>query len=607
MGKRLIIIWIFLPNLLLHSQTTAYNEQELSIDSLQKLARNSFYQLQYGEGIKYLMQALKIVEKTNDRTKEAAIYNDLGSNYSELGDLSKGLEFHYKALRISEELGDKNEMAAAYQCVGVTFDDLKDDSLALKNYSEALKIHMESGNKFKYAQSNNAIAYVYVRQGRYSEALKIYKESLEIYQAPDAPVWGRPFTYSIIGDVHEGLGDSALNKGNKIVARAYFEEALKDHDLALTEYKRLDIPAGYSQQYYYIGVINLKLNRIAKAKKDLQTHFQLIIKTGNKWAIADTYLALSKIDSLEGNYENAYRHFRLSALYRDSVFNSEQSRKIALYKTQYEIEKKEEEIKLLAAENKLKTSVAEKQKQQKSFAYAAIVFVILMGGYGFYRYRIQKKSEVEKAKLKDRLHISQGLHDDIGSTLSSISVYTQVAQKLSEKNNKAELSEMLGKINVTSSEMISEMNDIVWAIHPKNDSMEKIILRMESYARPMLITRNIDFKLEYDPAVLTTHLDMEKRKNFYLVFKEAVNNAFKYSGCSEITSRIANPKERLEILITDNGVGFDVQQQMTGHKLTLSGNGLRNMKMRAEEMKGELEIKSSVGDGTAVRLSIPLP
>jgi signal transduction histidine kinase len=205
------------------------------------------------------------------------------------------------------------------------------------------------------------------------------------------------------------------------------------------------------------------------------------------------------------------------------------------------------------------------------------------------------------------LQISQGLHDEIGSTLSSISVYTQVAQKLSEKNSKEELTEMLGKIKVTSSEMISEMNDIVWTIHPKNDSMEKIIHRMESYARPMLRTRNIDFKLEYDPHILTAHLEMEKRKNFYLVFKEAVNNAFKYSGCSEIITRILNSKERMEMQIKDNGVGFDVQQEIKGDKLTLSGNGLRNMKIRAEEMKGDLQIKSVVGEGTEVRLSIPIP
>jgi signal transduction histidine kinase len=232
---------------------------------------------------------------------------------------------------------------------------------------------------------------------------------------------------------------------------------------------------------------------------------------------------------------------------------------------------------------------------------------VLLGGYGFYRYRLRKKAEVERDKLKDRLHISQGLHDDIGSTLSSISVYTQVAQKLSEKNNKEELSEMLGKINQASFEMISEMNDIVWSIHPKNDSMEKIILRMESYARPMLMVKNISFKLKYDPVILSSYLEMEKRKNFYLVFKEAVNNAFKYSGCSEIITHIYQSKGRMEMHVDDNGTGFDVRKEMADNKMTLSGNGLRNMKMRAEEMKGDLQVTSIAGSGTLVKLRFPIP
>jgi signal transduction histidine kinase len=196
------------------------------------------------------------------------------------------------------------------------------------------------------------------------------------------------------------------------------------------------------------------------------------------------------------------------------------------------------------------------------------------------------------------------LHDDIGSTLSSISVYSQVAQKLSEKNNPDELVHMLERIKSASSEMVLEMNDIVWSINPKNDSLEKVFQRMESFARPMLVAGNINFILDYEQSILATHLEMEKRKNLYLVFKEAVNNAFKYSGCSEITAVISNSNGQLLMKIKDNGTGFEAEQQNTN--LTLSGNGLKNMKMRAEQMKGNFKISSSPGKGTEVSLSIPI-
>jgi two-component system, NarL family, sensor histidine kinase UhpB len=597
-GKRLLIVLMFLPCLFLHSQTLV---------SLKDQAKTAFNRGQYRESIKYLKEALLVIEKTNDKKQQPGIYNSMGGCYCQLGDFPKGMESYYNALRISEELGDKNEMASAYQYLGAIYSDLGEDSLSLKNYIEALRLNRETGNKFRYAQTNNSVASTYLKQHKYSDALRIYRESMKIYEEPGAPDWGFPWTIACIGKAYRLLGDSAAEEGNLKAAKIHFEESLQNHLISLKRYKQKEIMGGYAGQYFDIGTTNLKLNRISEAKKYLQTGLQLFLESGSKEMTAETYLYLSRIDSLEEDYKNALRHYKLSTLYRDSVFNSEQSKKVNLYKTQYEVGKKEEEIRLLAAENNLKTTVAEKQKQQKMFAYAAIIFVVLVGSYAFYRYRIRKKEEVEQALLKDRLHISQGLHDDIGSTLSSISVYAQVAQKLSEKNNRKELPGMLEKIKMTSSEMISEMNDIVWTIHPKNDSMERIILRMESYARPLLNSRNIEFKMEYDPVVLTTHLEMEYRKNFYLVFKEAVNNAFKYSGCSEIITRILHSKTGMEMQIKDNGVGFNVQQEITGNKLTLSGNGLRNMKMRAEEMKGNLQINSIVRKGTEVTLSIPIP
>lgn len=614
MGKCQTILCVLFFYLPLHSQIPAGSKEQQNASNkstkLQQLissAKNQFNQGQYELSISFLTEALKVIDETNERATEPVIYNSLGASYSELGNLSKSLESYYKALQVAEKLGDKDELANAYQYVGAIYEDLKDDSLALKNFSEALKINLERGNRFRYAQNNNSIAYIYALKGKQTDALKIYKESLKIYTEPGAPLWGIPWCHSCIAETYEWLGDSALAAGDKTGGIINYEEALRNHLVSFAKYKEADMLPGYAQQHYYIGVLSFKLNRLREAKKNLATALQLYLQSGSKEMLAETYFYLSRIDSVEGDYENAFRHFKLSTQYHDSVFNSEQSRKVAIYKTQHEIEKKEEEIKLLGTENKLKTTVAEKQKQQKIFAYGAILFLFLLGTYAFYRYRIRKKVEVEQAKLKDRLSISQELHDEIGSTLSSISVYSQVAEKLNEKNNKEELREMLEKIKATSSETISEMNDIVWTINPKNDNMEKIILRMESFARPLLKARNIEFKLEYDPAILIANLEMEKRKNFYLVFKEAVNNAFKYSGCSQIVTFILSLKDGIEMRVTDNGVGFNVQHETSGNKLTLSGNGLGNMRMRAKEMEGNLQINSIAGKGTEVKLTIPIP
>ncbi len=222
--------------------------------------------------------------------------------------------------------------------------------------------------------------------------------------------------------------------------------------------------------------------------------------------------------------------------------------------------------------------------------------------YAVYRYRINELLKRQAIRNK----IAQDLHDNMGSTLSSISVYSQVAKIQQAKGNYEGLESVLGKIAATSSEMISEMNDIVWAINPRNDSMEKILQRMDSFAKPLLAVKNIQFSFRYSEDVLNVNLEMQKRKNFYLIFKESVNNSLKYSGCNLLAVDIKVRGTRLELTVEDNGNGFE-KSKVDQSSQSLSGNGLRNMEMRAREMKGVCRIDSQPGKGTRIYLSFPIP
>ena len=234
--------------------------------------------------------------------------------------------------------------------------------------------------------------------------------------------------------------------------------------------------------------------------------------------------------------------------------------------------------------------------------YAICTIIIALIIYAIYRYRINELLKRQAIRNK----IAQDLHDNMGSTLSSISVYSQVAKIQHAKGNKQVLEDVLGKIASTSSEMISEMNDIVWAINPRNDSMEKILQRMDSFAKPLLAAKNIQFSFSYEPEVLSVNLEMQKRKNFYLIFKESINNALKYSGATMLNVTVSVKGSRLELEVQDNGHGFD-PATIVHNSQSLSGNGLRNMEMRAEEMKGGYKIDSAPGKGTTVRLSVSIP
>ena len=232
--------------------------------------------------------------------------------------------------------------------------------------------------------------------------------------------------------------------------------------------------------------------------------------------------------------------------------------------------------------------------------FAIIAAFISLLIYAMYRYRINELLSRQAIRNK----IAQDLHDNVGSTLSSISVYSQVAKIYQQQNKMDPLQDTLEKISLTSSEMISEMNDIVWAINPRNDNMATILQRMESFARPLLASQDVKFHFSYDLSVQHLHLEMTKRKNFYLIFKEAVNNAMKYSGCKNIWVDIKLHHHQLLISVKDDGQGFDIKKVKSMN--TLSGNGVRNMEMRSKEMKGSCRIES--GElGTTIILTFPIP
>lgn len=223
--------------------------------------------------------------------------------------------------------------------------------------------------------------------------------------------------------------------------------------------------------------------------------------------------------------------------------------------------------------------------------------------FGFYRYRINELLKRQAIRNK----IAQDLHDSLGSTLSSISVYSQVAKIFHQQHKDYDLSLTLEKIGYTSGEMISEMADIVWAINPKNDRLDSIILRMESFSKPLLQVKNIDFRFNYSIAQPGINLQLDKRKNFYLIFKEAINNALKYADCKHLDVRIVQHGHIVELTIADDGRGFDSDAIDISASRSLSGNGLKNMQMRAGEMNATFSITSKPGKGTTVFLAFHIP
>jgi ligand-binding sensor domain-containing protein len=214
-----------------------------------------------------------------------------------------------------------------------------------------------------------------------------------------------------------------------------------------------------------------------------------------------------------------------------------------------------------------------------------------------YRLRATQKLRVERMRTK----IATDLHDDIGTSLSSIAIFSQLAKRKVNCDT-GNAGEYLEKIETTSRNLIDAMSDIVWSINPLNDSLEDAFLKMKDYSVKILEAKNIEAKFFISENIGNINLQPDVRRNLLLIFKEAVTNAAKHSEASEVEIALdfdETTGDKIIFTIADNGIGFDAENEF-------NGNGLKNIKRRSDEVKAELELISSPGNGTKITVKMPV-
>jgi signal transduction histidine kinase/ligand-binding sensor domain-containing protein len=222
--------------------------------------------------------------------------------------------------------------------------------------------------------------------------------------------------------------------------------------------------------------------------------------------------------------------------------------------------------------------------------YLLCFIVIISTFYSFYRSRINQILKMQAVRNR----VAADLHDDIGSTLSSISIMSELA-----KVNSLDSLSLLNSIGESAAAIQENMSDLVWVVNPKNDHFNNIVQRMKQFSSEILGAKSIAFHLICDEDVYDERLSMDQRKKVYLFFKEAINNAAKYSCAKQVNVHISSLNDQIILTIEDNGNGFNLNN---GN----SGNGLANFRRRADELKGIFSIHSAINEGTKIQLSFKI-
>ncbi|GGB14345.1 7TM diverse intracellular signaling domain-containing protein [Puia dinghuensis] len=208
-----------------------------------------------------------------------------------------------------------------------------------------------------------------------------------------------------------------------------------------------------------------------------------------------------------------------------------------------------------------------------------------------------KANELLQLRMQHiRNKIAQDLHDDIGSTLSSISILSELA--LREKSS-SQTMETMNEIKDSSLMLMDRMDDIVWSISPRNDSLENLLIRIRHFATTLFEAKGIDYTIDIQKNIHEVQLPMDHRQHIYLILKEAINNLVKYSDATQALLEVRFDREHLTLCVRDNGRGFDAGASFTG-------NGISGMRRRAEGMNARVAIASVPGQGTTIRLEVDI-
>ena len=215
----------------------------------------------------------------------------------------------------------------------------------------------------------------------------------------------------------------------------------------------------------------------------------------------------------------------------------------------------------------------------------------------YVRMRLEKQRailEKKQAIQRERNRISRDMHDDLGSGLTMIAILSEVVKKQLSEPEKAK--ESLEKIAVSSRDLVDNLQDIIWLLNPKNDTLESLSSYIREYGLKYFEPLSVQLEFDYPEHFSGIHLSDEQRRNMFLTVKESFNNIAKHARCNKIILSIKETASEINLTITDDGMGFDM------NSVRLFANGLKNMKDRIEQVDGTYFITSKPGKGTRTEI-----
>ncbi len=561
------------------------------------------------EGLALAQEVLDEVLSARDRDGEAAAYNTIGWNYFRMGKRDSAALFFEKGYALFLVLNEHSEasrvaynyaeMLTAENKYSQALDQLvlADSLAALAQYADplgninrlkailyreqhdygqsekyfrlAMDQFMQRADTARYIDAASSLGILYRKMERYDASVILLVECMALAEK----VGGQ------MASLHENLGDTYYAMGQYKQALANFE---RSHAFFLEQQQLADV----AYMAIALGKTHMKLGSPTQAERFLIEAVSLndSLQTHNYKMEAAAELA--ELYRETANWNQAYHYLAMSNRIKDSLQLADQLKQVSELQAKYEAEKKELEITRLNAQN-------QRTRWQQYAIISIFVVSTVIALLIFNRYKMKRKLREQEVRNK----IAADLHDDVGSTLSGINISSSIA--LLKSHDPTLVAAQLQKIQQQSKQTIDSIGDLVWSINPANDNFDKMVLRMKDFAATLLEPVGVEYEFRESGQIAQLKCEPEVRKSLYLIVKEALNNAVKYSHATRIQIELAMTSSLFIVSITDNGRGFELHGEPRG-------NGLKNMKSRMHQAGGELTVLSEPGMGTTIRAILPV-
>ncbi len=553
-------------------------------------------------------KALSIRQKLKQDVKVAGIYSNIATVLMRQSKFEDALVINFKSLKLFEKVGDEVKQAITIGNIGNLYYELDQNKPAEQFYRKSLALArktkhlMTEGNdlvniggiKFETAVQNDKL----VNRSELDSALFYFLEA-EIILLQLNATYNLSAVYNNIGRIY------SIKKDNQ-KALSFFEKGLQTRIV-------LEDKFGIGLSYLNLAETERLLGNNPKNIEYLNKASELFLSLKNYLNLKQAYGKLAEAYELKKDFATSLKFHQLFSQYKDSIYNENNAKQMAEMQTKYDVEKKDLEL----AKNKAEIETKEKQAYIKNIIIIAIIILsilIVMTGVLFYR----KKQIEQQAKLdteiasqkeirtkaildaeeKERRRIAQDLHDGVGQMLS--------AAKLNLSNLDSKITTPTEEQKLAMQNALSLVDDSVKEVRAVSHNMMPntlIKLGLASAVREFItkLGNAPTLKVDLEIVGLDTRLDNQVETVLYRVIQEIVNNIIKHAKASQISMQLIRHETELNIMIEDNGVGFDTNQLDT-----YEGIGLKGIQTRIEFLNGIVHFDSSVGRGTTVIIDIPL-